>query len=220
MFTNFEALASNPKEENQHYNVIKFIAPNIIEKENEETSRRDCIVAVMRLVGVDDMTANSYADMDYDQPVFLDVNGNEKNDGYIFIAKFSNVATGVDFYPNGVNNFAPTRDVTVKECLAFMLRCLTDIESVSWDGVMDDSVKAGLLHEDELEMFIADDALQNKQFYTLLNRMLDKNRYLYWPTENPRPGYAKSMQIDRTNSIRYIDWILEKRNDDEKIIKQ
>ena len=90
-----------------------------------------------------------------------------------------------------------------------MLRCLKDSNGIVWDNVMTDSMEIGLLQKDELDSFAADAPLLNKDFYTLLSRMLNMNRYLYWPIEEPQAGHAKSMQIDTSKSIKYIDWILE-----------
>ena len=208
LYTNFEIMASNNTDSNQ-YNIIKSIAPYILNGENIEVNRRDCISVLMKLIGVDKLTADMYAGIDYDQPVFKDISGSVENDGYIIIAKFNDVAKGIENNSNIINSFEPDRYVTVKECLTFMLRCLKDSDVVEWDNVMLDSVRIGLLQEDELEFYVADAPLQNKQFYTLLHRMLDKKRYLYWPIDEPSDGYIKSMQVDKTNSIRYINWILE-----------
>jgi len=206
----FDVVASENINNNQHKDVIKFIAPYVLDNnEGENISRGNCVATIMKLVGVDEETADEYANSNYHNPVFLDSGRDAINDGYIILAKFSGIAMGVDFYQNGANNFAPNRNVTVRESLTFMLRCLTTAELVSWDNIIEDSIKYGLLQENELEFYVADAPLQNKQFYTLLHRMLDKKRYLYWPIDDPSDGYAKSMQVDKTNSIRYINWILE-----------
>lgn len=193
-------------EDGQYDKIIKIIAP-YIENEDNIISRGDCVATIMKLIGVDADTALEYADSDYYMPVFLDI-GYDIMSGYIIIAKYCDVAAGVDFYRDGVNNFMPDRSVTIQECLTFMLRCLKDSNSVVWENVMTDSMEIGLLQKDELNSFAVDAPLLNKDFYTLLSRMLNMNRYLYWPTEEPQSGYAKSMQIDTSGSIKYVDWIL------------
>lgn len=195
-------------EDGQYDKIIKIIAP-YIENEDNIISRGDCVATIMKLIGVDADTALEYADSDYYMPVFLDI-GYDIMSGYIIIAKYCNVAAGVDFYRDGVNNFMPDREVTVKEALTFMLRCLTDPQTLTWERIMEDSIKFGLLKEEELELYVADGELQSKQFYTLLCRMLDKNRYLYWPIEELSRGNEKSMQIDQTNSVKYMNFFLEK----------
>lgn len=204
LFSSFSAAVSNAAEEEQYYDVIKTIAPYAVQNENDKISRGDCITAIMKLVGVDKEIADEYGNSYYYEPVFDDVYGHgPENDGYIFIAKFSDVATGV-----GRNDFEPDRDVTVQECLAFMLRCLKGPENVTWENVMTDSVQIGLLQKDESDSLAADALLLNKDFCTLLYRMLNMNRYLYWPIEEP-PAGRKKMQVDTTNSIKYFDWFKE-----------
>ena len=178
-------------EDGQYDKIIKIIAP-YIENEDNIISRGDCVATIMKLIGVDADTALEYADSDYYMPVFLDI-GYDIMSGYIIIAKYCNVAAGVDFYRDGVNNFMPDREVTVKEALTFMLRCLTDPQTLTWERIMEDSIKFGLLKEEDL-----------------LCRMLDKNRYLYWPIEELSRGNEKSMQIDQTNSVKYMNFFLEK----------
>ena len=205
LFSSFNAAVSNAAEEEQYYDVIKTIAPYAVQNENDKISRGDCITAIMKLVGVDKEIADEYGDSYYYEPVFDDVYGHgPENDGYIFIAKYSDVATGV-----GRNYFEPDRDVIVQECLTFMLRCLEDPENVSWENVTTDSVQIGLLQKAESDSLVADVSLLGKDFCTLLYRMLNMNRYLYWPIEEPPAGHTKEMQIDTTNSIRYFDWFKE-----------
>lgn len=209
-FSSLKVTVSKATEEDQYSDIIKSIAPCTINDENGKISREDCISTIMKLIGVDKETADTYGNAFYDQPVFEDVGGGAENDGYIFIAKFSSVAIGVNDTLNGVNKFEPNRSVTMQECLAFMLRCLKDSNSVVWENVMTDSMQIGLLQKDELDSFVANSPLSNKDFCTLLSRMLNMNRYLYWPMDEPSAGYVKSIQIDLTSSIKYIDWLAEK----------
>lgn len=208
-FLNFNAFASEETEDSIYTLIISSIAPNIME--NSNISRGDCVATIMKLIGVDKDTAEIYAGMNFHNHVFYDMREDDLNRGYIVLAKFSNIAFGVNTDTRNIGNFEPKRDVTTKECLTFMLRCLKDSNSVSWENVMTDSVQIGLLQKDELDSFVADAPLLNKDFYTLLSRMLNMNRYLYWPTEEPQAGHAKSMKIDTSGSIKYIDW-LDKKN--------
>lgn len=207
-FLNFNAFASEETEDSIYTLIISSIAPNIME--NPNISRGDCVATIMKLIGVDKDTAEIYADMDFNNHVFYDMRENDSNRGYIVLAKFSNIAIGTNLDILGIGNFESERDVTTKECLTFMLRCLKDSNSVSWENVMTDSVQIDLLQKDELDSFVADAPLLNKDFYTLLSRMLNMNRYLYWPTEEPQVGHAKSMKIDTSGSIKYIDWLNKK----------
>lgn len=206
--TNYSVNASVHVDDNRYNDVIKSIAPYIADND-ERISRGDCVASVMRLVGIDKDTAEMYADMDFAQPVFYDIGDDYLNAGYIILAKFSNVATGVNLDTQNIGNFEPNRDVTTKECLAFMLRCLKNSTSVEWENIISDAEKVGLLQSDEVQNLNDDEVLMGSTFKTLLERMLNMNRYLYWPTEEPQPGHAKSMQIDTSKSIKYVDWISE-----------
>ena len=69
-----------------------------------------------------------------------------------------------------------------------------------------------MLQEEEAQNLNSDESLTGDMFKTLLERMLNMNRYLYWPEEEPPRGYSKSMKIDEAGSLRYIDWILAREN--------
>ena len=209
IFSNLVVSASDRAEDNPCNNIIRSIAPYA--DENTNISRENCIASVMQLVGIDKNTAAICADMDFDQPVFYDID-NDLNAGYIILAKFSGVATGVNLDTRNIGNFEPNRDVTTKECLAFMLRCLKDSTSVEWENIIPDAEEVGLLQSDEVQNLNGDEAHTGSTFKTLLERMLNMNRYLYWPTEEPHPGHAKSMQVDTSKSIKYVDWIVESRS--------
>lgn len=204
---------SSYAEENTYDDIIKDIAPYVYENETASISRGDCVATIVKLVGVDEEVANIYTNALYENPIFWDLD-NDLNKGYIIIAAFNGITNGVSSDPHGPDYFAAKKEVTVKQCLTFMLRCLTDTELVLWDNIMEDSVKFNLLEENELGYYDADSSLTNKQFYTLLYRMLDKNRYLYWPENYRALGYdspmSVDMEIDQTNSIKYVDWWIKK----------
>ena len=212
LITCFAVSASENTESYACDDAISSIAPYLFDGDSREITRGDGISAIMRLIGVDEKTAGEYARACYDQPVFFD-QGVSDADGYIIIAKYADVALGVDDYLNGTNNFAPNRNITVKECLAFMLRCLKDTESLSWDNTIEDSVKFGLLKNEESEIYAPDSALTYEQFYTFLSRLLNMDRYLYWPDESEKPtaGHARSVKVDSAGQVKYIDSFNRKR---------
>ena len=207
LFSNSAILASDYAEDNLCNNIIKSIVSDVAE--NEKVSRGNCVASVMKLVGIDRTTAEMYADMDFYQPVFYDICDDDLNAGYIILAKFSGVAAGVNTDAHNIGNFEPNRYVTIKECLTFMLRCLTGQNIITWDNVILQAKEIGLITEEEYSSFEFDESLTSNLFCTLLSRMLNMNRYLYWPTEEPQPGHAKEMQVDLTNSIKYIDWLCQ-----------
>ena len=207
---NLGVTAAN-KLENEEYNKsIEVICPYTIDDENSIISRGDCVASIMKIVGVDQKTANKYRYAFYNQPEFEDVDSSDENAGYIILAKYGDVTIGVDKKGiDGINNFSPQRPVTTKECLTFMLRCLKEPIEVMWDDVLTDSVRIGLLQEVEIASYALDELLTMKDFQILLQRMINMDRNLYWPIEEPQSGYAKSMQRDTNGSMKYVDWIQE-----------
>ena len=207
------ALASEDFINEKMVNVIKAVAPYITENVNESIKRGDCIATIMKVIGVDQDTADRYANACYYQPVFSDLEYDNVNSGYIILAKFGGVAIGIQSNEyDTIHDFEPKNDVTLKECLAFMLRCLHDTKNISWNDVLSQANEFGLLNDEEYNIIQEDDLLTDEMFKTLLSRMLVKKRYLYWPIDDPPDGTAKSIQMDQTDSIQYIDWILEKKN--------
>lgn len=201
--------------DNEYQELIEEIAPYDFD---DGISRLECIAAIMKVVGVDESTAFIAANADYMVPVFEDVDSYDSNTGlgnvevgYVYVARRVNVVIGVynPYFDYGVRRFEPERNITVKETLTAMLRCLIDPDMVSWENVMKESVKFGLLKENELNEYIAEESLQSYQFYTLIHRLLNSARYRYYPIEKPNNGWAKTMVIDTSNSMRYVDWYLE-----------
>jgi len=208
--TDVKALTADySKEEN-----VGTILTAIVSYSNNASSlvtRSECIEMIMTVTGVSEQAAIDLATADYDAPIFSDVPRHDHVlDGYIVEAYFAGVALGVGAKNAPPDTFDPDRNATIRECLTFMLRCLKNPNEVSWESVMEDSVEEGLLTEEELISFSADDPLDGEQFSALLQRMLWKNRYLYWVPE--RPGYAPHMEVDSTDSIRYIYWLNDTEN--------
>ena len=125
MFINTLVYASDDFKDDKTDKIIKYISVDITKNENETITRGECITAIMKILGTDEKAAAGYSKAVYDQPVFSDLNYDDQNMGYIIIAKFSDVAVGIkmDKYDD-IHSFESERDVTVKECLTFMLRCL------------------------------------------------------------------------------------------------
>lgn len=207
LFSNLVISASAHSEYNSCNSIIKSIASDVAE--DEKVSRGNCVTSVMKLIGVDRNTARKYADMDFDQPVFYDMCDDDLNAGYIILAKFAGVAVGVNIDIRNIGNFESDRDVTIKECLAFMLRCLTDKNIVTWDNIESQAKEVGLITEEEYNSFEFNESLTGMLFCKFLSRMINMDRYLYWPTDEPQLGHEKSMQIDTSRDITYIDWILK-----------
>lgn len=211
MLTNLISFASNDFEKEKIDDVIKEITPYIT-NDDEFISRSNCISTIMKIVGVDEYSNYRYANAGYDEPVFADIDY-APNNGYIILAKFSDVAIGVSKNGERINYFEPDRNVTVKECLTYMLRCLKDPQTIEWDNILFDAEKFGLISKEDISYISSNEELLSSDFKKFLSRMLNNKRYLYWLINESQNGYMKAMRIDQTNSISYIDWFLELKNE-------
>ena len=155
--------------------------------EEKKVTRGECIMHIMKILGVDDDSASLYADIDYVRPVFADLIYNETHTGYIIIANLNHVAIGVNRGNSDINYFEANRNVTVKECIAFVLRCLTEPSNVKWDdSIISSSVEFGLLTEEEIEVISFDSQLTQNMLKTILERMSNMDRRLYWSQDRGR----------------------------------
>ena len=94
-------------------NIIENISPCM--NEDKTIKRSECIASIMKLVGVDKDTADIYREALWHDPIFYDVDSDEKNAGYIFRAKLSGVAVGVNLDIRAIGDFEPNREITIKE---------------------------------------------------------------------------------------------------------
>lgn len=214
LFINLGVYASDYSVNQQIDDAIEDVTSYITD-DNAAISRSDCVTTIMKIIGLDKDTADRYGRAGYDQPVFLDVGIAETgaNTGYIYMAKFTGIAIGVSSNDRYITNFEPHRNVTIKECLTYMLRCLKDQKTIEWDNIVDDAEEIGLLNKEEITSLNFNEDLSGDYFKKLLSRMFNMNRYLYWPIEEPNNRYSKEEKIDQTNSMSYIDWFLELKNE-------
>lgn len=192
--------------------VIRSIAPYI--NGNDAIKRADCITTIMKLIGVDEDDAYKQAWwVARFQSEFDDIGIDEYNaqKGYIIIAKLCHVAVGITHEKHIIASFEPGRDITIKECLTAMLRCLMAYDTVEWDSIVAQAEEIGLLTSDEAQSLNVNEALTGGMFKTLLERMLNMKRYLYWPDDPNKQYYERHAGIDETGSIKYIDWVLDRQ---------
>lgn len=170
--------------------------------EYESISRLDCLIAIMRVIGFDDRAAYNYSTLStYDELPYFDVKIGDISGGYVIAADYGyNITNGVAH-----GYFAPYRSVTLKECLAFMLRCVEDSENVLWENIIQDSVKHGFLSPEEAETLDETQVLDEKLFRELLRRLLDEKRYLYCETTD-KSTYADEIKTDVEGEMSYLEW--------------
>ena len=183
--------------------VILSVAPYLSE-ETDCITRDECVTTIIKIIGADEKVAKYFTDADYYAPVFIDVNFFiHENFGYIYAANACGVANGIPAREPTLRKFEPDRAVTVKETLAFTLRCLTDSKSLLWENTINDSLKFGLIEESESENYKFEEPIKKEQFYIVLCRLLNSKRYLYWSEECHHINNSE-------NRITYIDAFNEK----------
>ncbi len=208
----FSFSVSAEVEESKYQEVIGEISNFDFE---DGISRIECIIAIMKVAGVDDCTAAIYANANYYILPFADVDSYDGEQGfeygYIYCAKGRSIVYGVDDGIYQSPRFAPKRNITVQETLTAMLRCLKEPEDVLWDNVISDSVKIGLLTENEANAYVPNSLLQKELFEKLMYRMLDMTRVRYFPLEwsDDRSWGAKRFVTDTTGDTKYVDWYFE-----------
>ena len=196
--------------------MLRYAAPTVFENMDCNLSRGTCVASLMRIVGVDEESAYLGDNRTSEPPTYYDVGTENANRGYIVLSK-GYISTGytidveyrtltgdpsnpVDISTREEDYFFPWQDVTLKECLTFMLRCLKRKEDVKWETVMDDSVSAGLLTSYEREVMDENAPITKRVFSKILLRLFMMNRYLYFVFDE-KFGY---FDYDEERSIPYV----------------
>lgn len=187
---------------------------NVITKhidEGEYVSRGECIISIMKLVGLIEEIAEDQYGTTFYAPPFADY---EDVDDYVYGYAISARQCGIlKGYSKG-NSYRVTyimseKDVTIKECLTFMLRCLKDPKTVEWDNIMSDALECGLITVDEAAAYQETDPLKKEEFFELIRRMLNKNRFFYIEYYNVVNGKMGGFleKYDKTNGIKYFEYL-------------
>lgn len=180
-------------------------------------TRKDCIVEVMRAIGLTDeavenargKAADVYTFADADEPSYMD------------FAYMANIAYGVEMYTEtptyrtvhtGKNTdffFLPDRPITVNECIAFMVRCL-DSEKTDLTLAIQKAYEYGLINGDD--RFAADvgKSLGNDDFEILIDRFLDMKRYKYYPLTPTKCSARLSGEIDAERTLTYREMLSQR----------
>ena len=214
--------ADENREYREYYNkfLLRYAAPSIFENMSDNLSRGLCVSSIMRVIGVDEKSAFRVDDALYESFPYHDEDLMPPVSAYVRLSKRC-ISTGYSNLPRSYvslgiidpddtetaeyDYFLPNKDVTIKECLTFMLRCIKKREDVKWDSVMDDSVSVGFLTADERERIDEDAPITKGQFSRVLSRLFGMKRYLYYvPDETD-----EMFEYDENRSISYADMFEE-----------
>ena len=162
----------------QENNIVDEIKPR-----NTYINRKECIKGVMRVIGTTDEVANEWSNVSFYEPIFSDMA--EEDNGYVIFAGVHRIALGIPeviavvsnnkYY---ANNFKPKNSAKVKDCVAFIMRCIEERENAEdCDKLFSDAEKMGLISKND--SFYNDKYLYAYAYYNILYRMLNEQRYYY-----------------------------------------
>ena len=162
----------------QENNIVDEIKPR-----NTYINRKECIKGVMRVIGTTDEVANKWCNVLFYESIFSDMA--EEDNGYVIFAGVHRIALGIPeviavvsnnkYY---ANNFKPKNSAKVKDCVAFIMRCIEERENAEdCDKLFSDAEKMGLISKND--SFYNDKYLYAYAYYNMLYRMLNEQRYYY-----------------------------------------
>lgn len=162
----------------QENNIVDEIKPR-----NTYINRKECIKGVMRVIGTTDEVANEWSNVSFYEPIFSDMA--EEDNGYVIFAGVHRIALGIPEVIAVVSNnkyyaniFKPKNSAKVKDCVAFIMRCIEERENAEdCDKLFSDAEKMGLISKND--SFYNDKYLYAYAYYNMLYRMLNEQRYYY-----------------------------------------
>ena len=178
----------------QENNIVDEIKPR-----NTYINRKECIKGVMRVIGTTDEVANEWSNVSFYEPIFSDMA--EEDNGYVIFAGVHRIALGIPeviaivsnekYYDN---NFKPDSTAKVKDCVAFIMRCIKERENAEdCDKLFSDAEEIGLISKND--SFYNDKYLYAYAYYNMLYRMLNEQRYYYVKE------YVKEKDMDKGYTI-------------------
>jgi len=204
-------------------------------------TRGECLIAIMRVIGVTDEEVALLNGSDVIS--FVDTN----TFSYFGCADWSRIAYGEEFEvdnssfhrggggpPPGKNRivyyFFPNREVTLNECLAFMVRCLEqsvvnaetpDDANKNLDVTFEKAKEYGLINDEDEFVLNSDSTVNQDDFCVLLGRLLEQKRYKYYERKTyifngkERSEFRWDGYVDENRSMTYHE-MLNQRQEDEQ----
>lgn len=189
---------------------------NIIDKDGfsdpEAVSRKECLISVMRAIGATDEGIDSLGKT-YDLFTFADT----KTRSYFGCAYVSHIAYGeecaVSYLTYRTQHtrknteifFFPDRAVTLKEALAFMVRCL-EPGRIELESAFEKAKDYGLIKADEELIQNADSQISQNEYCILLERFLHQKRYMYYNSK-----MRMQASTDEEHSITYLVFLTDRK---------
>lgn len=177
--------------------------------DSDIVTRNDCIVSIMKIIGVTESTASGLIGIPRYQPIFDDVHlwrpsdSYYINQGYIYAANIHNIA-----YGNENRYFLPFRPVTAQEALAFIVRCINnqwvddEAASIGKEEIISIAKTKGILLATDRFYNNENIDITPSEFCILLSRLLNQPRYRYFNDKG-------ECLFGKQNDKPYIDYLKE-----------
>ena len=190
---------------------------NIVDEDffvSKTITREEALISIMRVIGATDekIEESSGADL----IAFADT----ETYSYFGCAWLCGIAYGeecvVDYPTDRTSHtlkntdffFFPERAVTIKECLAFMIRCLQS-DKTDFDLTLEKAKDIGLINDKDNFIRDPNSIIGQDDFFVLLGRMLQQKRYKYFAEENNRIYMCGN--IDTEKSMTYLEFLTQRR---------
>ncbi|MCD7904876.1 MAG: hypothetical protein LUG24_04730 [Clostridiales bacterium] len=198
-------------------------------------TRHDCLIGVIKAAG---LQADGYFSSNYItiEKIFFDDPSYDRE--YLYFAEITGVIIGEENEnaPTWLN-CRPNDTATVKECVGFMMRVVdSEAEGKTDDELYERAKLQGLVKFEDSFYFDPEEDLSYDKYYTLICRMLNEKRYLYFAfNDNMDPlawvnsYYKDFVKYDENGEMTYIEYLspyceIEESSDEEtalnKVIKK
>lgn len=188
---------------------------------NKAITRIECLTGVLKAAG---MRIDGFYDPDVRIGVSIEWDFRDSYyDGceYAEYGYSYNIAYGVDLKTFNDGEFGlvflPKKIATIEECIAFIMRCIEDVpKETSLDDIYQMAKDRGIIKETD-EFYESGKAnLSQEVFYTLLMRMLNEKRYIYFTNEfDNRPYSYKGKLLDEEGEMTYLEYAKSLYEDNE-----
>ena len=215
-FSSMSKVAFGKEDDFQKAKLVDQVTEAVCFDANDHISRKDALVAIMRIIGLDANTV--YTTAHYcliEKNIFTDADyfHNEEY-SVVYYAGVYGIAKGVNETGNSI--FQPERAITQKEVCAFILRCTDGTESVRWDNIEENSIQSGILDGINYSETTWNEPCNKEVFKKLLHNFLNKKRYLYWTKGETDDGMVTGrVVVDNDNLLNYYDWYTSLSNIDK-----
>ncbi|WP_249313889.1 hypothetical protein [Congzhengia minquanensis] len=192
---------------------LNIIDESYLSNSNTVT-RAECIVAITRVIGVTNEDIEKLNGADF---VAFEDTDSYSYFGCAYRAKIAYGEECIVDYPTyrtshtGKNTdffFFPNRAATVKETLAFMVRCLQS-DKTDFDLILEKAKDNGLINDKDDFIQNLNDFISQDNFFVLLERLLQQKRYKYYDRENNR--FKMEGNIDEERCMTYLEFLTQRQ---------